>query len=277
MPAAIPWQLVRTENPDEFSFLSRHDQEALSKLRPDDFPKAGVTLYSDFRLKEPARATPDRYGSYVYAEAVDTGNAEVGFLWVKVRSNTEIATPFETREESRRHPWLSVLEWIDFGQENGMPASQVGINNAGEQATYQAPRWVVRYGYRPGDTYMTRMTIRRFISHKPFPDHEMESDEPHPSEVSWDLVPGSHGSMGECLHDDIEVPKSSAAFRSVSATGNLEASSPTAASGQFFPRTNHITWQDYTVNEVAYANGQYVRTETTYHAPYPPPITEKES
>lgn len=275
MNIQTPFQVVKTVNPNERAFISRHDQESFSNLRPDEFPRSLETLYSDFRFKEPARVKLG-WGNYIYTEGMDPGNAELAFLWVKVKTDEEIATPFETQEVTGRHGWLPVLEWVDFGQERGFPLSQAGINSSGQQATFQAPRWQVRYAYRPDITIMTRMSIRLFLSHKPFSEYEMESDEPIPSEVSWDLV-SSHGSMGSCLHPEVEVPANSAGFVSISTAGSLESSSSTAASGQFFPKTNHKGWRDYVVNDVKYVNGQYLRTEITYRAPLRTKLTQKAS
>lgn len=215
------------------------------------------------------------YGPWIYTWSESGGDDTINFFFYKPKTLEESLIPFLTTEETQSSTWFPVLEWIDFGTETGMPVSQTGINSAGQQAVFQAPRWVVRYGYRPGlQNEMTQVVIKKFLSTERFPEFATMSDEPKPSDVSWDLI-GSHGNMGEVLHDDITVPAPGAGggYRSVTSVGDVQSSSSTIGTAQFFPKTNHKTWRDYYIRDVKYIKGQYLMTETLFKAPLKRPIT----
>lgn len=266
------FQIIDTVNPNEEAFYTELDQEVLSRLRSDEYPVYPDTLYQDWIAAIPERKT--QWGNYRYLYKKFSPEGILQFYWGKVKTDAQKNTPFDTTTITEEVSWPAVLEWIQFGQESGFPLSQNYISGSGEQALVVAPRWLVQYGYRPGMTLTTRVTVEKFLSDLPFPEWAFESDQPQPTEVSWDLI-GSHGSIPRCLHPEVIVPAQSSGFRVVSTAGNLESSSSTAPGGQSFPRTNHLTWQDYIVTRVREIDGQFYRERRLYEAPNLPRITQK--
>ena len=264
-------RVVATPNPQEMGVVV----SVPSGLIPADQKIEKNTPYSDTPQWCDKSLIASGYGPWIYTWSESGGDDTINFFFYKPKTLEQALVPFLTTNETKEATWFPVLEWIDFGQESGMPVSQTGINSSGQQAVFQAPRWVVRYGYRPGlSREMTQVVIRRFLSTEPFPDFATQSDEPKPSDVSWDLI-GSHGNMGEVLHDDILVPApgSGGGYRSVTSVGDVQSSSSTIGTAQFFPKTNHKTWRDYVIRDVQYIKGQYLMTETLYKAPLKRPIT----
>jgi hypothetical protein len=196
----------------------------------------------------------------------------VDFFYAKNKTPEERNTAFDSYTETQRIQWPAVLEWIQFGQDTGFPLSQNYVG-ASEQGIVTAPRWLVRRGYRPSLNLETQVLIQKYLSEVPWPDWATVSNEPQPTEVSWDLV-GSHGNMGRCLHDDVEVPNNSNGYRVISQTGVISSSTSTYNTRQFFPRTNMIRWAPYSVVDVKKVDGQYLRIVATYTPPARPRLTE---
>lgn len=272
------WRLVPTPNPSELSIVITVPQQQVS-LQPNAIPLIGATLNTLAWIPDGDVATDDRYGLYVFMLSgvrADREGIVVDFYYAKNKTPDERNTPFITYTVTEKVVWYPVLEWIQFGQETGFPLSQNIITPNQQQGLVLAPRWLVKRGYRPGLTLTTKVQIKKFLSEVPWPDWAMESDEPQPTEVSWDLV-GSHGNMGRCLHPSVPVPGQSSGYKVISQAGDLYASSSTDSNGQLYPRTNHIRWQDYIVNEVDQVEGQYLRIEKTYFAPIAPKITKEAS
>lgn len=241
-------------------------EESVFANDPDILPAWG-TLYKDCAKALVAKEYKKHFDDYMYVEQ----RGEHGLLFVKTKTpeqrNTRIKSPGQITD---RVTWDAVLQWIEFGKEDGFPLSQNTINGQGKQAIVTADRWLVPRGYRPSQNLNTVITVEEFLSEVPWPSWAMESDEPQPTEVMWDLV-GSHGTMGRCLHDTVPVPgQASSGYRVVSTVGDKLQSASSTAPGQFiFPKTNHKKRQDYTVNIVKYQDGQYFRQKLTFHVPIP--------
>lgn len=275
-------QTIKTVSPVERALLVTVSESNLASvggvLPPED------TLYSSALFKALiGKDYMKEFSGFKYKEQFDNVKGLPGedsqrgtLLFVRTKTPAERNTPFETEVVTQEIQWPAVLEWIQFGQETGFPLSQNYINGQGVSSLVIAPRWLVKRGYRPALSLETTIRIRKFLSDVPWPDWALVSDEPQPTEVSWDLV-GSHGNMGKCLHPDVRVPTSSNGYRVLSEAGDSSSSSSTYRGGQFFPRTNHLGWRDYVVNRVEKVQGQYLRTEWTYESPTRPRITEEQS
>lgn len=232
------------------------------------------TLYKETPEWADKSMIPSGYGDYTFGWQDTAGDDAIAFYFYKPKGNEQFSTPFIEYTEWKEHSWDAVLKWITFNPDRGMPLSANGINTAGQAAIFQAPRWQVKYAWHRGMTLSTKVLVRKFLSNVPFPDWACKSNDPMPTEVSWDLV-GTSGSMGSCLHDDVTVPAQGqgGSFTSINADNAQEASNSTDRTGQVFPRTNHLTWQKYTDNHVQYVNGQYLRTEETFFPPVPPRLS----
>lgn len=257
---------IPTPAPRERSLIVQVEESAIAN-NPDIFPAWG-TRYEECDKAIIAKDYPkSKWGSYIYVEQ----RGEHGMLFVKSKTpeqrNTLIKPKYQITD---RVMWDAVLEWIEFGKETGFPLSQNTINSQGKQAIVTAERWLVPRGYRPSQSLNTIITVEEYLSEVPWPDWAMESDEPQPTEVMWDLV-GSNGSMGKCLHAEVPVPaQASSGYRVVSVVGDKTQSGNSTAPGKFlFPKTNHKKRQDFHINVVAYIDGQYLRKRMTFHVPIP--------
>ncbi len=190
-------------------------------------------------------------------------------LFVRSKTPQQIADPFLDYSEERDHGWNPVVQWVKFEQEYGFPLSQNYIQG-GSQGIATVPRWLVQYSWVPGMNLKTIVRVKEFLSDVPYPDWALESDDPKPTSVSWDLI-GSHGNLGMCLHPKVLVPGQgdNSGIRVVITAGQVQAGN-SVQRGQTFPATNHITWRDYTVNTVKRVDGQYHRVQETFIAPTMP-------
>lgn len=268
------WFLTVTPNPAEFGVSVSVPMNIIVN-EGSSFP----ALLDPFSQNKWVADRPfqQRYAGYVYTynETGVTAEREpaIIFHYAKNKTAEERNTPFDSYTETQRIQWPAVLEWIQFGQETGFPLSQNYISN-NTSGTVISPRWLVRRGYRPSLNLETQVLVQKFLSEVPWPDWATVSNEPQPTEVSWDLV-GSHGNMGRCLHPDVEVPSNSNGYRAISTEGAISSASSTYNTRQLFPRTNMIRWQPYTVCDVKKVSGQYLLTKYTYTPPPRPRLTEE--
>lgn len=257
-------------NPSEPGFVTSHDQEVLSLSRPDEFPVMDETLYKDFVHRINERAfNPDGtplWGNYRVWDGKQVGEGVIQYFWKKVKTDAERNRPFHFDRITQKIFWDPVLERIEFGQETKFPLSQNTVNSAGRQAIITAPRWLVRRWYRPGHTFTTIIEIEHFLSDVPFTESMIESDEPQPTEVAWDLV-GSSGSMGKCLHPKVEVPAQGGGYRIIASSGPVESGASDGSKSQIFPKTNHHKRRDYTVCQVESTEGQWHLMKMLFKAP----------
>lgn len=255
---------IPTKNPRERSLIVSVEESVYAN-NPDIIP-AVDTIYGDFPKAIFAQDYNKKYEGYTYKDQI----GDHGLLFVKTKTPEERNTYFRKKRITDRVSWDAVLEWIEFGKESGFPLSQNTINGQGKQAIVTADRWLVPRGYRPGQNLNTIITVEEYLSDVIWPDWAMESDEPQPTEVSWDLV-GSHGSMGRCLHDTVAVPaQSTAGYRVVTTVGDkVQVANSTSGHQWVFPKTNHKKRSDYTINIIQYENGQYYRQKLTFHVPIP--------
>lgn len=274
MAQKIRWRLVPTPNPSELSIAIIVPQEEVAK-NPAALPAIGSTFQTLEWQPDPGLSQESRFGLYVFTES-HKEDLDVVFVYAKNKTPEERNTPFDSYQETQRIQWPAVLEWIQFGQETGFPLSQNYIDGSGQSSLVLSPRWLVRRGYRPAMNLETKVLVQKFLSEVPWPDWAIFSNEPQPTEVSWDLV-GSHGNMGRCLHDEVIVPKNSNGYRVLSEAGDLSSSSSTYSGGQIFPKTNLTRWQNYEVVDVKKVDGQYLRVLYTYFAPTRPRLTEESS
>lgn len=272
----IRWSLHKTPNPAEkmFSVLASMPEIAQKIAEYNAYTEG--SLFSDFpNVPDEWLAKPETFGNYIYKDCDDDAPGWMRFYFVKTKTPAERNTPFERRRITQRLDWDAVLEWIQFGIDTGFPLSQNTINGQGRQALVTADRWLVPRGYRSAQNLMTTVDIEIFMSEIPWPEYLMESDEPQPTEVMWDLT-GSHGSMGKCLHDTVPVPaQSTAGYRVVTSVGDIQSANATGTKRWLFPKTNHKKRRDYTVISVEFVSFQYLLTKYTYRVPNQPKIIQQ--
>lgn len=260
---------IPTPNPSEKALRVWVPSE---KIVPNQEPTVGVTKYRDFKM----HPTPNRaegYAGYVFAgcgDPVGSGGpldqSWVPYDFVKHRTEVERYTPFDTGEETEDVDYPSVCRWIDFSANYGAPRSQSTIDMSGKSGTVIIPRWIVRRSMVKGQTLKTRVKVRKFLSEIPWPESAIESDEPMPTEIPWDLE-ANFGSTGPCLHDEKTIPGQGSAYAVISNAGNPESASGSDNRSQYVPKTNHLRWQDFVTNEVKWVEPRlFLRIERTYIA-----------
>lgn len=257
------WELLPTPNPNESALRVWADKGAALALQGRY--TEGVTTLKEFELA--TAPSSEQLEDYVFTEKQGPDNdGRLAFIFVRDKTDAEIATPFtEGTETEDGVTWPGVLEFIDFVPEYAFPLSQTYLNGAGGSGVATTARYRVPRIFVPPWRGVTQVSIREFTSHKPFPDWAVESDEPQPTEVAWDLI-GHHGSI-VALHKDVSVPN-----QNTLVTSNIGGTVATAASSSagttFYPATNHENRRDYVVNLVTRTElGIYHRVEKTYHAP----------
>lgn len=227
-------------------------------------------------LIDPSKVTRG-YGDYVLID-VKNGDNAIYWFFGKTRTDEERATPYLDYTEKRPDvPWPNVLKWVEFGEDYGFPLSQETIDSRNRRTLVIAGRPVIRYTWLPAMSLTTKVRVRKFLSERPFPDHELVSDEPIPTDVSFDYI-GKDGGFPKCLHDDIRVPGTQNDYRALSSAGTPERFNNTADNSQFFPKTNHKDWQTYVVNTSRRMEGLglYERTEETFFVPNRPKLSERQ-
>lgn len=251
---------IPTTAPRERALVVQVEESVFAK-DPDILPPED-TGYNDCGKYLFETAYNKKYDGYVFKEQ----RGDHGLLFVKRKTPEQRATPVLEYSEVRDCPWPAVLQWIKFSQEYGFPLSQNYIQG-GNQGIATVPRWLVQYSWIPGMTLKTVVKVREFLSDAPYPSWAVESNDPKPTSISWDLI-GSHGNLGICLHPEILVPGQgdNAGIRVVLTEGRAQSGN-SGQRGQKFPRTNHTSWTDYTVNTVRRIDGQYHRLEESFVAP----------
>lgn len=268
-------QTIRTPNPSERSLLVTVKEEVFAH-NPDILPVVG-TRYGDFDRDIFGQDYRRQFENYIYADQLDNSRADATLLFVKTRTDVERNTPYRDYTENRPDvPWPNVLKWVEFGEDFGFPVSQETIDGAGNRALVISGRPVILYSWLPGMSLTTKVRVRKFQSEIPFPDHETISNEPRPTEVSFDYI-GKDGGFPRCLHPDILVPGQNSGYRVLGSAGKPESGNRTANNSQFFPETNHKEWQTYIVNTVSFENGLFTRTEETFYVPRRPKLSERQS
>ncbi len=271
MPEPDPrWRLKATPNPSEKSFVVIVSMtEIAEKIEAFNAFTEGSPFKNFPSIPDEALAAETRFGNYIYKDSQELSGPWMEFLFVRTKTPTERNTPFRRKRLTQKIEWDAELRWIQFGQNTGFPLSQNTINGQGQQAIVTAPRWLVPRGYRNAQFLTTIVDIEECLSEVMWPEYLIESDEPQPTEVMWDLT-GSHGTMGKCLHDTTPVPsEDSSGYKVVTASGDLQAANATGSKTWLFPKTNHKHRRDYEVFSVEYVGGQFLRTKYTYRLPTP--------
>lgn len=264
------WDLHETPNPSEWSFsVVAPTSEVFYKLDRIEAFTVGMPFRDFPIIPDGMLAANPRMGDYVFAAGTDNSPTSKRFHFNKNKTPIERNKAFRKQRITDRVTWDAVLEWIQFGKETGFPLSQQTITGQGKQGIATADRWLVPRGYRPEQSLNTVITVEEYLSEVEWPDWAMESDEPQPTEVMWDLV-GSHGSMGKVLHPTVNVPaQATAGYKIVSQAGDVQSANSSQQNSFVFPKSNHKKRMDYSINIVKFVNWQYYRQKLTFHVPTP--------
>lgn len=261
----LSWKKVPTPNPDQYSFVTTHEQNTLQK--PSDFPKKEKTLYknwnneSNAQLAEPARIQ-EGWGDYIYVDSLQAPDGYVSFLWCKNPTAEELAKPqpFRRKQEDGNHSWPMIL--LDLGFSIGaLPAT---VWNGDK--VFSAPRFYERVNYIPSTDEGSQFVTEYYFQALPFAIPQYPA--PQPGAVQWSFLT-TQGSFPECLHDDITIFRQSDLSSTFPPTTSEETISIGTLSGQFFPHTNFKTWLPYVLSDKQTFQGGWYRERITVR---PPPL-----
>lgn len=258
MANPLPFVIIGTPNPNEFSFVTTVRAQWDVPL-----PKAGVTRYADWGAAIYPQASGD-YGGYVYADSTAAPADWLSFIWVRKKTEAEKAVPFRTHQTFGNHHWPAELRSLRFFEDNNFPRA---INGPGGSIV-TGPSYYVRSVFIPEQEEGTRFITREFLSDTPYniPQHPV----PEPTTVSFD-IPGAEGSFRECLHPKIVIPATRTATQSFTVTDGSSGAGG-AVPGQVFPATTFETRAPYYVSDdQQFMNGQWYRKLVQV---FPPPELE---
>lgn len=267
MDIPSPWRLTDTPDPDEYGFVTLHDPDSIAWFTTsgnDGRPLKEVTLYKNWKLKEPRRATDDLWGNYVFtSKSVGEGGVII-YHWGKNKTEAEKNTPYETFTKVGNHYWHPILKQVRFFADRNFPLS----TNGPDGGIILAARLYDRIVHIPSMSEGTLFQHDLFFSATKFQIGQYPT--PSPASVSWNYH-GSTGSFPECLHPKLVFPPVRTAFAAYSTGGGAVAAFG-SANGQVFPATNFEDWQPYVIrDDQEEVEGGWKRVRITV---FPPDIPE---
>jgi len=277
---ASDFQFHATPDPTRFTFSIRVSQERLNRGSVINYftqqKLARYTPYKQFNIL-PQFPRSSEFGDYVYTYSQDAAPDVIDFFFAPPLTNEERNKPFETIWSSRAYPWPAVLYSLDFPVANAGTISAVAFQ---------------RRVFTPSITADSDIKIEHFLSERPWPQNEVGTNPPIPTDVSGTQVVqlGTTSNVfrfaqiqvniGRCLHPEVRLSGPGGAglvnaqiVQNAGTIPQINMASPTA--GQFFPATNYADWQPFVINDVVQPQrGMYLREKVTIYPPIkPPPIT----
>jgi hypothetical protein len=238
------FHITGTPDPNEEAFFTDIDQEVLSQLRPEDWPRTaeggGPTIYREWVQHLPERV--DQWGDYIYTWKRPLGEGVIRFFWVKNKTPEEAKVPFRETTSLRNHPWPPILYALVLIPDYTFLRTGRGYNSdTNEISEVVAPNHYVREIYVPGVNEGTKVVKREFFGPAKF--DIPQSPVPVPTSVSYD-VNGVQGRFPECLHPRIEISSTRSGIAQVVAGTVSEVGG--ALEGQVFPSTEPFEeWAPY--------------------------------
>lgn len=244
MDLPITWKIIATADPNEFGFQTFHDPDKFvawsTAAGNDGRPIDGVTLYKDWKFREPKRAdvaSGGIWGNYVFYKSSVTGDGVLVLTWLKYKSEDDKKIAFHSWREFGNHYWHGVLRRVSFFEDKAFPLSTQGSDGG----IVVAARLYDRIEYDPPISEGTLFQHDLFLSPTKFNIGPLQV--PIPTAVQWDYH-GSRGSFPECLHPKLIFPPIRSAYASYT-TGGGTVSVGGAVNGQVFPATNFEDRQPY--------------------------------
>lgn len=256
---SVSFQTLSTPNPEEIMFRVREDS---AFLRTNPIPRLG-DLYKNCRLNVKARSTSpgDDFGNYVYVDMKSDG-ANVWFYFGKPKTDAEKLVPFRQFTTSKRQAWPTVLENIEFIEDNYMPNS---VANEDGGLTYSPRLYQIIQKLSPAFA-LCRVMVNQYLAPTKFniPKHRQMVT----SNVQWDLN-GARGSL-DCLHKDLVFPSRTYTYATLN-DGTLSQSSGPYIPERRFPATSFKTWRPFILyDEQEIVNGMYFREKARIFPPSRP-------
>jgi hypothetical protein len=221
-------------------------------LIPQREPTADVTLYRNFKL-HPAVNPAEGYDGYVFklCEEGERFRGEGGveqlhipYIFAKVRSALEIADPIEEFAIQRDDfYWPPILEDLKIY------CNDVAPNWVAMALDLFEYIFVVRKRVRPSFKGATTIIVRRYWSHTPWAEGDLNSDPMEPNNVEWDLLV-IRGVVKDCLHGAQKIPGLASGGGGSDWLYDLTNANPAGTQVAAYPArnyaaTNYETWDDH--------------------------------
>lgn len=274
---ASDFQLLPTPNPEEFSFSVRVPDRKINTsllLKPGSAlvsaqtaARTGgtATTYAKFLWAVNQERVQDGFADYVYLKCEKTGADYINFFFGKSRDADTRNTPFAVYRDNRQYTWDAVLE--DLYVISSTVQQYISTGNG----VQKAPRYLPRYKFRPAVSYNSRIIVRQYLSEIPWPDGELEHEQPVPTAINADYI-GLNINFERCLHGAARFRETTPGAAIVYGVGMIEPPSDRALQGQLFPATNFTDWQDFYIEDrQQQVNGLWLRESVQI---FPPPIPE---
>lgn len=196
------------------------------------------------------------FGSYLLTAAAGKQDGYHGYFFGKPKTRRQMETPFQSTPKTQLVDWPDWLRSLYGGTATRPLDSESGSDAAGETAnTRTRTEFQDRYEIIPGGRLMTEIVVEEFYS--PTPWQNLEAETPVPTQVRYFYKGTQMNFTG--LHDDVFVPEQTTGFVRDENFGTPD--SQALPEGQFFPRTNMLGWQLYTLtDDQDLINGVYKRT-----------------
>lgn len=271
------FQLLPTPNPEEFSFSIRVPDRKFNEsllLKPGSslvsaqtaaINHSTATTYAKFLWAVNQERVNEAFSDYVYLKCEKSSADYITFFFGKQRTEQERNTPFSAYRDNRQYTWPSVLEDLYI-----ISSTVQQYINTGS-GTDTAPRYLPRYKFRPSVSYNSRIIVRQYLSEIPWPDGDLEHEQPVPTDINADYI-GLNINFERCLHAAARFRETTPGAAIVYGVGMIEPPLDRSLQGQLFPATNFIDWQDFYIEDrQQQVNGLWLRESVQI---FPPPVPE---
>ena len=258
---------VQTPNPALRSLVVSVG-EASFQTSGGDLPPEG-TLYSDPLWRTFfGKDYKNNFDSFRYVCQLEDTAKGGQLLFVKSLTPTQRNTAFRTITYDEPHGWPTVLTSFNLVVVENAGRSYNAVDSVGNAYTNTGPSYYVQTGFKAGGMYGTKFTVEEYFSDVPY------SIGGHPapitSNIQYDL-PGTHGTIPECLHGGVTIPALVLVTASRKYDGAAFSFGPAPADvtipAQTFAATNFTNWASYVVSDKQTFNNGYHRVKVTVDAP----------
>jgi hypothetical protein len=204
----------------------------------------GTTLAAFLPAVPKGDALTRGFGDYLLSAPAGKRDGYHGYLFAKPKTAVQKRTPFRSVTKVMPVSWPNWLRNLHGGMVERVLNMESGASGATATSnTVTRREFQDRYELIPGGQISTEVMEEEFHSPTPFTD--LDSEIPVPTHVRY-FYKGTQLSI-DCLHDDVFVPEETTGFERDDEFGMIAAQE--LPPGQFFPRTNFIGWQPFTLTD----------------------------
>lgn len=218
------------------------------------------------------------FGDYVLtAPGPADGAGYLAFIFGPASTSAKLKdlTPWSEKKVWQEYDWDDVLRYLYAVEGKQKDLAETGTSTtAGTPTSLQSERRKIltldRYELVRGGRLPTEVIVRRYLTSQLITGIKAERPMAQPVRYAWN---GLQNNI-VCLHDDITIPEILTEASRLEGFGTANGIEQYEQGGQFFPRTNFLTWQQH-IFRVEQADqprdGLY---ETVTYEALPPPMPE---